>query len=190
MALQIVLFLEKTSENGNISHTMWGKIFRPRIKLQATCTRAEAIESFQQRLESTDLPVVGMVSRRLNHAEMRIHRDVRHFWSPYMSIAVEEGDDGSVVHGQIGPHPSLWVFFAFVYITSLSGACIGLVFGLSQWSLGLVPWALWILPGATIVCLVLYLISRFGQGLAESQMQMMESFLRDSLQPDAEADST
>jgi hypothetical protein len=169
---------------------MWGKIFRPRIKLQATCTRAEAIASLQEQLETTDLPVVGMVSRRLNHAEMRIHRDVRHFWSPYMSIAVEEGESGSEIHGQIGPHPSLWVFFAFVYITSLSGACLGLVFGLSQWSLGLYPLALWVLPAATIVCLVLYLISRFGQGLAEGQMAMMESFLRESVQPGVLPDST
>ena len=160
---------------------MWGKIFRPRLKLHTSCSRAEAIERLQERLESTDLPVIGMVSKRLHHAEMRIHRDVRHFWSPYMSIAVEESRGGSEVHGQIGPHPSLWVFFAFGYITSLSGACIGLVFGLSQWSLGIYPWGLWVLPATTIACLILYLISRFGQQLAENQMQIMENFLRDSM---------
>ena len=164
---------------------MLGKIFRPRLKIQVNCSRAEALETLQDHLENTDLPVIGMVSRRLHHAEMRIHRDVRHFWSPHMSIAVEEGEGGAEIHGKIGPHPSLWVFFAFVYITTLSGACIGLVFGLSQWSLGLYPWGLWVLPAAASVCLILYLISRSGQGFADKQMRMMESFLRDSLPEDA-----
>ena len=160
---------------------MWGRIFRPRIRERISLAPDEAIRKLETSLDSTDLPVVGMVSARLHHAELRVRRDERHFWSPCLSIQLEGEGSGSDLHGQIGPHPSLWVFFAFVYITSMSAACFGLIFGLVQWSLDMSPWALWVVPAAVLVCAVLLAVSRTGQKLADAQMVMMNRFLLDCL---------
>ena len=96
-------------------------------------------------------------------------------------MQLEAVESGSDLHGQIGPHPSLWVGFAFVYITAMSAACFGLIFGLVQWSLGMAPWALWVVPAAIVICAVLLGVSRAGQNLADSQMIMMNRFLLDCL---------
>ena len=160
---------------------MWGRIFRPRIRERISLGPDEAIRKLKTSLDATDLPLVGMVSGRLHHAELKIRRDERYFWSPCLSLQLESRDPGSDLHGQIGPHPSLWVFFAFVYITSMSAACFGLIFGLVQWSLDMSPWALWVVPVAIVVCGILLAVSRAGQKLADSQMVMMNRFLLDCL---------
>jgi len=165
---------------------MWGRIFRPRIREQIALAPDEAIRKLQTSLESTDLPVAGLVSERLHHAELRVRRDERHFWSPCLSMQLEAKGAGSELHGQIGPHPSLWVFFAFVYITSMSAACFGLIFGLVQVSLDMSPWALWVVPAAVLICGILLGVSRTGQKLAEAQMVMMNRFLLDCLADEQE----
>jgi len=163
------------------SAEMWGRIFRPRIREKISLAPDEAIRKLENSLGSTDLPVVGMVSERSHHAELRVRGDERHFWSPCLSLQLEPRDSGSDLHGQIGPHPSLWVFFAFVYITAMSAACFGLIFGLVQYSLDMAPWALWVVPVAIAICGILLGVSRTGQKLANAQMVMMQRFLLDCL---------
>ena len=165
---------------------MWGTVFRPRIRERIALAPDEAIRKLQTGLDSTGLPVVGLVSERLHHAELRIRSDERHFWSPCLGMQLEPVGSGSHLHGQIGPHPSLWVGFAFVYITAMSAACFGLIFGLVQWSLDMAPWALWVVPAAILVCAVLLGVSRTGQKLADAQMVMMQRFLLDCLADDRE----
>ncbi len=165
------------------SAIMLGNIFRPRVRLTVAYPADEAIRVLEDRLDESDLPLAGMVSRRLLHAEIRIDRDRRHFWSPCMDISLEEKEGECVLRGRVGPHPSLWSFFAFVYITAFSAAGFGAIFGLSQWSLGIYPWALWVAPVALAVCLGMFLVSRAGQKLAAGEMEMMESFLRESMNP-------
>ena len=162
---------------------MWGRIFRPRIRERISLGPDEAIRKLETSLDATDLPVVGMVSGRLHHAELRVRREERHFWSPCLGLQLEARGTGSDLHGQIGPHPSLWVFFAFVYITSMSAACFGLIFGLVQWSLDMSPWALWVVPVAIVICGVLLGVSRAGQKLADAQMVMMNQFLLSQFLP-------
>ncbi len=163
------------------SAEMWGRIFRPRIRERISLAPDEAIRKLQASLASTDLPVVGLVSERLHHGELRIRKDERHFWSPCLSLQLETEGTGSDLHGQIGPHPSLWVGFAFVYITAMSAACFGLIFGLVQWSLDMAPWALWVVPAAVLICVILLGVSRTGQKLADAQMVMMNRFLLECL---------
>lgn len=161
--------------------TMWGRIFRPRIRERISLAPDEAIRKLETSLDATDLPVVGLVSERLHHAELRVRRDERHFWSPCLSLQLEAAGSGSDLHGQIGPHPSLWVGFAFVYITAMSAACFGLIFGLVQWSLDMPAWALSVVPVAVVICAILLGVSRTGQKLADAQMVMMNRFLLDCL---------
>ncbi len=112
-----------------------------------------------------------------HHLELMLDDSIRHYWSPRMSLEVESTEGGSVVRTLLGPHPSVWTMFAFVYVTLVFAAFTCFLFGVSQWMASEDAWGLLGLPLIACVVLGMYAISQAGQRLAKDQIHQLQDFL-------------
>lgn len=106
-----------------------------------------------------------------HHAELFVPEDEAHFWSPWLSVTVEETEEGgSLLRGRFGPRPHVWTGFMFGYFSFGSATVFGAIWGLSQWSLGMSPDLLWSVPAGLAACVLIYLASLVGQRMGAAQM--------------------
>jgi len=156
---------------------------RPRFRIEVSLTPDEIVERVSERLRRPDCPCAGAVADRHHVVELRVHERDRHFWSPTLGLTVvaAAGRSGSVVHGLIGPSPSVWTLFALSYL-AMSVLLLGVgIFGLIQGWLGLEPWGLLGVPVLAVVWASMVAVSRTGQRLAEPQTALLRQFLEEAL---------
>ena len=101
----------------------------------------------------------------------------RHFWSPHLSVQVEEAETGSRLHGRFGPHPEVWTLFVFLYAIVGVLVLVGAGLGYSQWLLGRALWGFLLIPAAGLLAVALYVASRLGQKLGRAQMSDLRTRL-------------
>lgn len=101
----------------------------------------------------------------------------RHYWSPHLSVQIEEAESGSRLHARFGPHPDVWTMFVFLYALVGFAALIGVGWAYAQWLSERAPWALLTLPAAALAAALLYLASRVGQRLGSDQMRALRTRL-------------
>ncbi len=155
---------------------------RPRFQVESPLSAQEVIARLKKGLEREGTTVVGVA--RHGYAALKIPPDIRHYWSPQLSLSVEELESGkgSLIRGLYGPAPNVWTLFIFIY------ALVGLAFlgvvlvGVSYLTVGMDASILWwalVLAGAL---LSIYLVSYFGQRLGHDQMEILHNFLEDNLE--------
>jgi hypothetical protein len=103
-----------------------------------------------------------------------------------LSVEVEAQENGTLIRGLLGPRPVVWTLFASFYAFALFAGLVGLIWGLSQWSLGITPFALWIVPVAILLIIIAYGIAYTGQKLGYEQMLLLRGFLDKSIESDSE----
>lgn len=148
---------------------------RPRFELVVPCTAAQALERIEAELRDPACPCAGIVLGR--NVRLCVPAAQRHTWSPELHVEVEEQGPRARLHGLFGPHPSIWTFFAAAYAMLGFIAAGALVFGLSQWSLGMAPSALWALPVVGLLGGGIYAVARAGRHLGREQMTLLRGFL-------------
>jgi hypothetical protein len=74
-------------------------------------------------------------------------------------------------------------FYTFTFFLSL----IALLYGLSQWSLDMEPYGLWLLPIPLALLISAYITALVGQRLGHEQMQELRHFLDQMLGIEADA---
>lgn len=164
--------------------TTLARPMRPRVRRALPLEPEAAFETLRARLVAPDCPYRSRLSSAHLHAELRLPRERRRPWSPCFSLEFrppDDGADGSVLHGLIGPHPAMWTFFAFLHFGAVVAALFGLILGWSQWSLDEYPWGLWVVPLSILLSAGTYAGSLFGQRLARSDMEDMSAFVDDVL---------
>ena len=116
-------------------------------------------------------------------ASLRIPDDDRHYWSPQLSVMVEEDEngEGSLLRGLYGPAPNVWTMFVFFYSALGFFLLFVLLIGSSNLSLGEPAGILWWAPVLAVLILTLYLVSYFGQKLGHDQMETLHTFLEECL---------
>lgn len=154
---------------------------RPRFQLELPLPPAEVHGRLEARLACGGCPCRAEVLG--NHVEVTIREDLRHFWSPHLSLELRPAErEGSVLSGLFGPSPSVWTMFLAAYaFLLLTGFFAGLL-GLVQLNLGQTPWGLGLAAGCLLGCALPYLGSVVGRRLAAEQMELLRCFLRESLQ--------
>ena len=154
---------------------------RPRFQRLYALSKTEVLERLKAALDMSDAPVTGSIMD--HHVTLRIPFEEQHFWSPQLSLEVEDAEDGngSLVRGLYGPRSSVWLMFVFFY--SLLGfvSMIVAVIGFSERSLGLPGRILWLLPVAGFIILMMYLSARAGQKLGREEMIRLRDFFNDTL---------
>ena len=140
---------------------------RPTFDLQLSKPPDEAITAMRRRLG----PEFQECSRSRGRCmDLFVDESERGFWSPHLSVQLEERDGGSQLHGRYAPHPEVWTLFVFLYSAFGFLALIGLGWGFAQYVLGRPLWGLLLTPAALAAIAVLHLGARYGQRRTEGQM--------------------
>ncbi len=113
-------------------------------------------------------------------AVLKVAEQDRHFWSPQLHLALDDGEDQTLIHGRFSPHPTVWSGFLALYLAIAFSGIVGVIFGTSQWTLGVTPTALLAGPVAIVLTGAVYLAARTGRRLGRDQMMELSTFLADA----------
>ncbi|RMH65511.1 MAG: hypothetical protein D6677_02380 [Calditrichaeota bacterium] len=147
---------------------------RPRFKLTSPLEPDEILNRLDaRRRDNSD----GFgVERTGAHTVLSIPANKQHYWSPLLSVEVLPAEQGALIKGHFGPRPAVWTMFMFFYMGFGFLGLMGLFWGMSQYSLNQLPWALWSVPVAIFLELILYFAARVGQKWAHDQMEDLRAF--------------
>jgi len=104
-----------------------------------------------------------------------------HYWSPQLSIYMEEDDEQTLLHGRYGPRPAVWTMFVFFYSVIGVAVVIVAVIGFANMSINASGAILWLLPILSLIFLSLYLVAFFGQKKGYDQMVDLQHIVEDVL---------
>ncbi len=117
------------------------------------------------------------------HVELYPAEDRRHFWSPWLSVTVEQVEDGALIRGRFGPHPAVWTLFVGIQAFLLFTFVFALLLVASEAILRrLEAWPILVAFGALAGMVGMYLGSLVGQRLGHDQMEALHRALDDLLE--------
>lgn len=141
---------------------------RPRFKFEVPHNAREINQQIRKELDSGQCNCTGTTTD--GFAYFCPKQKDRHFWSPQLTLTIEETENGSIVRGLYGPQPSVWTMFVFIYSAIGFLFLISLLIFLSYWSLGIPSPFSWITPLLLVLFMSIYLVAYFGQKLGQKQM--------------------
>lgn len=147
---------------------------RPRFKHHSELTPEVVLQTLQEALAKEDTSVNGLVVD--HHVFLRIPYEDQHFWSPQLSLEIEEAEEGSQINGLFGPRESIWLMYLFFYAFLGFAIMIVMIMGFSQLNLGLSARILWVLPVLLLLLLLAYITARTGQKLGHNEMDLLYNF--------------
>lgn len=151
---------------------------RPVFELPLRVEGAAVLRAVRAGLAGAGAPVEGVVLQ--SQAELTTRREEAHFWSPYLSVEVTEGDDGAwSLKGRFAPEPNVWILFMGIY--GILGMCAlaGAMYGASQVIVRESPWGFAAVPAALALIGFTYGAAFIGQGLGAEEMYKLRSFVDD-----------
>lgn len=151
---------------------------RPRFKVSTSDSVNELTEKIEASLKMKDAPCKGLISE--GYGTLSLPYEEQHYWSPQLTLTIEETENGSLLRGLYGPRPAVWSMFVFFYaVIGLGTLIIGMV-GLSHLWLDKSATILWFVPLLLLVMLTLYLVAYSGQKIGREQMATLHRFLEES----------
>ncbi len=152
---------------------------RPRFQ-QIIPDSQEKIESkIKLKLKESQTDCVGSVIP--GFIVFKIPHSERHYWSPQLSLSLEEHEGGTLIRGLYGPNPTVWAMFTFGYSALGLIALFISIIGFSNVSLGLEAPQLWALPVLAGVALILYFIAQTGQKIGVEQTFTIHHFYEETM---------
>ena len=140
------------------------------------------MERLRLLIENRPNEVIGKIVD--NHIILDIVEKDQHYWSPQLNFRIEQDEfdtNKSVVAGLIGPKPAVWTMFMFIYfLIGIAGFFIS-SFGFSKLLLGEYSNLVLALPIAIVIMLSAYGVGKYGEHLANDQIEMLKQFVRDAV---------
>jgi hypothetical protein len=164
---------------------------RPRIKRFTTTPPEVILNRFSKLLDTGEFPVNGKIVQ--HNVIVKIAKNEQHYWSPELHVAVEKyeafasGDENegkTIIRGNIGPTSTVWTMFMFFYVLVGVLGSFGGMYGLSQWTLGMTPWAFWFLGLALVILAGIWMAIRIGQKLGNEQAHILMAFIEKAQESD------
>ncbi len=152
---------------------------RLRFQMIVPLSPEGVLNRLRLQLEKPETEFIGTVAS--GSANLKIPPSLQHYWSPELSVAVEEHEEGTLVRCLFGPRPAVWTMFASFYGLNIFIIVMGIVFGYSQWSLDQTPYGFWIIPFALVFLGAAYVMAYIGQRMGYEQMLLLRSFLDGAL---------
>lgn len=149
---------------------------RPRFKMVIPEKPDFLLRRFAHRFAEESSVCAGSVVQ--HHVLLRMPIAEQRYWTPNLSLELEEHPQGTLVRGLFGPKPSVWTLLMFIYSAVGFFTLMGTLLGISQWMLKMPPSGLWALPAGFLLSSSIYLVSKTGQKLSRAQMhQLYRCFL-------------
>ena len=152
---------------------------RPRFQIEVPYNMEELVTRIQARLDQEDAPCKGRVYH--GYASFRPPFKEQHYWSPQLTLSMEELEEGTLLRGLYGPRSEVWTMFIFFYGIIAFAIMVIAIIGFSNMSLGESGMILWLLPVLVIVFLSLYLVAYFGKKMGNDQILMLHHFIEESI---------
>lgn len=152
---------------------------RPRYTFRVPIKKNEVLTKLKQALKTRTGELNGKFVKPL--VVISIPEEESNFWSPELSLDLEEMNNGTEIRCTLGPRSSLWTLFATFYGFSVLLGIAGLVLGFSQLTLGMTTYGFWLVPVSIILIASAYGIALIGQRLSYDQMLLLLSFIRETL---------
>jgi hypothetical protein len=146
---------------------------RPTFSVKLGLSADEAIDRIRTELAASDLNCISAG----RCAEFRVAESERRFWSPHLSVQVQNTAEGSLLRGRFSPRPEIWTMFMFVYFFMTFAIFFGAALGYVQWAMGDSPWGFIAVPVGVLVIVLLHSASLIGQRLSSDQIQQLRGEL-------------
>lgn len=105
------------------------------------------------------------------------------WWSPELTVNIEEHKDGSLLRKVTGPNPGTFTLAMFVIIFAIVIFFFALMFAFSQIQLNTSPLiSLLVIMGSILVALLTIAVLGWGRKKAGPQMEVMNVFVREVLE--------
>jgi len=148
---------------------------RPRFKHLLPWPVAEVKERVQAAIDRPGAPVSGSLVK--HHIFLKILPEQRRFWTPQLDVELEETKDGqTLVRGLIGPSPSVWTKFIFLYACAGFMVLFGVITGVPQWILGKPMLGLAVSGLGLIFGAGVYLVAQSGKRIGRMQTEVLRGF--------------
>ena len=149
---------------------------RPRFRIEVNNPENEVVDIVKNKLKY-DNPHQFDSTIIKDHLILRIKKDKRHYWSPQMDISLQAKEEGgTIIRCLMAPEPNVWTMFMFFYAATGFGAFVGLMMGMSQWTLQRDMWGFYIFIAGLILGLIVYAIAQFGKGISKGDMTILREF--------------
>lgn len=154
---------------------------RPKFSVTSTQTTEDILMKVKNRLSDNTEHLHGQAMQ--DHITIRINKEQRHYWSPQLSILLQEDEvnQSTLITGVYGPMPNVWTLFAVSYLALAVIFTFISIIGFSQRALNQEAAILYVLPILVIVAAVLYIMSQMGQKLGAAQTYTIHFFFQDAL---------
>jgi hypothetical protein len=155
---------------------------RPRYKFSNTRKVADLNKSLRQAIESEPDKWPLKFKKTHGHLIFSYKKPTKHLWSPEMDLNFEEDEsEGTIIRVVIGPAAAVWTFFMFLYSVAAVILFGGFILSYSQFSLEKDIWGFWLIPGAVVFALSVYLAGYWGKKRARRQMISLKKFFDNAL---------
>lgn len=152
---------------------------RPRYNFTVPLGKETVLDKLRSAINSPSARVKGKFVKPM--VVITVVDEDRHFWSPELSLDLEEKEEGTEIRCLLGPHSSIWTMFATFYGFSVLVGIAGLVWGFSQMAAGMSAYGFWLIPVSIILIAGAYAIALTGQKLAYNQMLHLRAFIKETL---------
>lgn len=152
---------------------------RPRFRQILQDTPRKIEEKISTKLKESKEDCVGKVIQ--GFIVLKIPLSERHYWSPQLSLSLEDHEEGTLIRGLYGPNPTVWAMFTFGYSAlGLIGLFVAII-GFSKKSLGMDAPVLWALPVLAGLAIILYFVAQTGQKIGVEQTFTIHHFFEDAI---------
>lgn len=151
---------------------------RPRFELNVSQRKADLLDKFKKEVALHKEVKSKIID---NHIILDVVESERHFWSPHLSARVEideSNPDNSVILGLIGPQPTVWTLFMFIYFSIGFAGFVISSYGVSKWMMGEFSHAIWAFPIAILIMLTAYKAGKVGEKLGADQTEQLKQIIR------------
>ena len=152
---------------------------RPSYRYQCSEDVESATQKLRDALHEPSATCRGRI--REGRIELVVDDARPHFWAPELRARIHDDDSGTVILGHFAPKPDTWTMFLAIYAATIFSTGVGTVFGLAQWQLGKLPWALWSLPIGIGAVACVWISARIGQTLGADNMNTLRRFIEENL---------
>lgn len=116
------------------------------------------------------------------HAIISFQESKRHFWSPWLNLALNKTATGCEISGRFSPHPSIWTGFAFGYLALSVLIFFSVLVGVAQCLSGQGLLGFFLVPVWIVIGVALWIASQVGQRLAADEMEHLETLVRSAIE--------